>query len=304
MSERHSVPDERAGILLAASAYAAWGILPIYWHMLDAVSPFELTACRITFAALCAAGVTLARGRLSRVITMATTPAVLRNLAASAALIAVNWTTFVYSVSSNQLVESSLGYYILPLLLVALGVVLFGERLSRVRLMALGLAGIAVTAQAVEFGHVPWIALVLALSFGFYGYMRKLTPVDPLDGLLIELSLLLPVALGVIVWFSLQGRSGFGWDVPTRDIMLLATGPITATPLSLFAAGARRIRLSTLGFVQYLSPSITLVIAVLLYGEPFSGIDAVTFGCVWTALAIVASEGQWSRLRVKALAGE
>lgn len=304
MSQNNGAPDERAGILFAGSAYVMWGVLPVYWHALAAVSPFQLTACRVALAALFAFGVTLARGRLARIVAIVTTPQLFRNLAASAALIAVNWTVFVYSIATDRIVEASLGYYILPLLSIALGVLLFGERLSRMRLAALALAAVAVAAQAIAVGHLPWIALVLALSFGFYGIVKKLTHVDPLDGFLIEMGAILPAAIGVLLWSTAHGNGAFTASMPGRDALLLASGPITAIPLSLFAAGARRVRLSTLGFLQYLGPSLMLVIAVLAYGEPLGFVDALTFGCVWTALVIVAVEGQWRSWRLKALAGE
>ena len=297
-------PDERAGILFAGAAYTAWGILPLYWHLLDGVPPLQITGFRILFCSLLVAAITLGRGRWSRLISLMTTRAILRNLVVSAALIACNWTVYVYAVATNQLVEASLGYYILPLISIALGVALFSERMSRVRLLALLLAAIAVTAQAADLGRLPWIALALAFSFGFYGYFRKLTPVDPLDGLMIEMVILLPVTLGLIAYWSLTGQSAFTLALPLRAGLLLCAGPFTAIPLTLFAAGARRIRLSMLGFLQYLAPSITLLIAVTLLGEAFTSVNAITFACVWAALAIVAAEGQMSRFRLKGLAGK
>lgn len=297
-------PDERGGIALAASAYMIWGIVPIYWHQLWGVSPFQITASRVLFCALFVAGVTLARRRWSRVLSILTTPKVLRNLALSAALIACNWTVYVYAATSGHLVEASLGYYILPLISIGLGVVLFGERMSRVRLLGLALAGIAVAVQTLAVGHLPWIALVLALSFGFYGYFRKLTPVDPLDGLLIEVLLLLPVALALYGYWAGHGTLALRAATPAISALLVGAGPVTAIPLALFAGGARRIRLSTLGFLQYLAPSMSLLIATLVYGEPFTLLEAVTFACVWSALAIVAAEGQMSRFRLRGLAGK
>ena len=292
-------PSEGVGILFAGSAYVAWGILPLYWHLLDGIPPFQVTAYRVVFSVLFVAGVTLARGRWSRLMSLTTTPHVLRNLVVSAVLIACNWTTFIYAVSTNQLVEASLGYYILPLISIVLGIVLFAERLSRLRLAALALAAVAVAVQAAALGHLPWIALIVALSFGFYGYVRKLTPVDPLDGLMVETLVLLPLAIGLIGYWTSTGEAALTAATPRPDLLLAGTGPLTVIPLSLFAAGARRIRLSTLGFLQYLAPSITLLLAIALYGEPFRRLDAVTFGCVWTALAIVAAEGQLRRWRLR-----
>jgi chloramphenicol-sensitive protein RarD len=200
-------------------------------------------------------------------------------------------------VATRQLVEASLGYYINPLISIALGVLFFGERMSRLRLAAVVLATLAVAVKAVSLGHFPWIAPVLALSFGFYGYFRKLAPVDALDGLLVETGIVLPIAAALLIYRSVMGMAAFPSTDWSRDALLIGAGPITAVPLALFAAGARRIRLSTLGFLQYLSPSITLLLAIFGFGEPFTRFDALAFGCVWAALVLVALEGRMARVR-------
>lgn len=305
MSEQpDSAPDERAGILFAGAAYTFWGFLPLYWNLLNAVPALQITASRVVFGALTAGAITLARGRGSRLLSIATTAALIRNLVVSAALIGVNWTIFVYAVSAHHIVETSLGYYILPLISAVLGVALFDERLSRQRIAALALGAIAVTVQAAMVGHFPWIALSLAVSFGFYGYFRKLTPVPALDGLLIEMLVLLPLALAIGVYWWGTGALAFGHGPLWRDLVLLGAGPVTVLPLSLFAAGARRIRLSTLGFLQYLAPTISLLIATLMLGEPFTPVTAITFGCVWVALGIVAAEGRIGRFSASRVMGE
>jgi chloramphenicol-sensitive protein RarD len=182
------------------------------------------------------------------------------------------------------------------LLSIVLGVALLGERLSRVKLAAIALAAVAVGVQAVEVGHVPWIALSLALTFGFYGYVRKLTPVDPLDGLTVETCLLFPLTLGTVAFLAWQGTGAFPAAHFSTDALLVLAGPVTAVPLALFAAGVRRLRMTTLGFLQYLSPTITLAVATLVFGEPFTLADAATFGCVWVALILVGLEGRIARL--------
>jgi chloramphenicol-sensitive protein RarD len=294
MSNTHASEGEGAGILYAGLAYAVWGVIPVYWRWLGDVPPFDLTVHRVLWCALFVLGVTAWRGRLGHIATIMRTPSLLGTLALTSVLISVNWTLFIWSVASNQLVEASLGYYLTPLLSMALGVFLFGERMSRVRLAGVALAGIAVAAKAVALGHVPWLGLSLALSFGFYGYFRKKAPVDSMDGLLIETALLFPFALGLIVWWGLTKPGAFPSSNLLEDGLLVGGGPITAVPLAMFAAGARRIRLTTLGFLQYLSPSITLLLAIFGFHEAFTRIDLISFACVWLALTIVALEGRFS----------
>ncbi|HEY2032406.1 MAG TPA: EamA family transporter RarD [Rhizomicrobium sp.] len=296
MSAPHHTKDDTAGILFAAFSYAFWGIMPLYWRLLDAVPPFQLTVHRIFWCALIVGLLALARGRLPELMHIVRSPRLFATLALTSVLISINWGVYIYCVATRQLVEASLGYYINPLISIALGVTLFGEHISRMRMVAIGLATIAVVIQSFELGHFPWIAPVLALSFGFYGYFRKLTPVDSLDGLTIETWVLLPITAGLIWYWS-----GHGGAFPSpnikRDALLIFGGPLTALPLALFAAGARRIRLSTLGFLQYLSPSITLLLAIFGFGETFSKVDMITFGFVWIALLIVSLDSYLSRTK-------
>ena len=288
--------DDSAGIAFAAFSYIFWGIMPLYWRLLSAVPPFELTVHRIFWCALFVGVVAMARRRLPELLRIVRSLRLLAMLALTSVLISVNWTVYIYCVATHQLVEASLGYYINPLISIALGVLLFGEHISRMRLVAIALATLAVAMQAVALGHIPWIAPVLALSFGFYGYFRKLTPVDSLDGLTVETWLLLPITAGLIWFWSGHGGAFPSPDL-TRDALLICAGPLTAVPLALFAAGARRIRLSTLGFLQYLSPSITLLLAVFGLGERFTRLDAITFGIVWLALLIVSLDSYFSRAK-------
>lgn len=292
--------DEARGIACAVLAYGLWGIVPIYWRLLDAVPSFELTMHRIVWCALFVMALAVLRGRIPQLTAIVRTPRLLGVLALTGALISINWTVYIYCVASRQLVEASLGYYINPLLSIALGVLFFGERMSRFRIAAVGLAAAAVAIKAASLGHFPWIAPVLAVSFGFYGYFRKLAPVDALDGLLVETWVLLPVSCALLLYWYLEGGAAFPSPKLSIDTLLVGGGPITAVPLALFAAAARRIRLSTLGFLQYLSPSITLVLAIFGFGEPFSQFDAMAFGCVWGALMLVALEGRLARLMVRA----
>ena len=290
--------NERLGIVYGAAAYAIWGLLPLYWDHLTHVSPLQVTAWRVTLTAMVVLGFTVLRGTLGSVTGYLRNRALLLRLAVSASLIALNWTTYVYSIASRQLVEASLGYFILPLISIALGVGLLQERISRFRLAGVALMLVAVVVQVAVLGRVPWIALVLALSFGFYGYVRKLAPVGAIEGLLIETCLLLPVAVPLLLFWAASGSLALSPLTPAHDVLLLCCGPFTALPLTLYAAGIRRIRLSTLGLLQYLSPTISLLIAVAVFAEPFPMADVISFSCVWLGLVLVAGEQQLERARI------
>ena len=299
MNETPEHPNETRGIIYAGGAYLVWGLVPLYWRLLEGVSPFEVTLHRILWCSLFGLIVTLGRRRISHFILVLRTPRLLGALAISSVLIAANWTLYMYCVSTHQLVEAALGYYMTPLVSIGLGVALLGEKISKFRVAAIALATLAVGVQAFSIGHIPWVAPALALTFGFYGYMRKLTPVDALDGLTIETVLLLPVTIVLIALWAFDGSGAFPSASPARNALLIFTGPLTALPLVLFAAGARRLRLTTLGFLQYLSPTITLLVATLLLREPFTRTNVIAFGCIWGALALVSVEGRFGFLSRK-----
>jgi chloramphenicol-sensitive protein RarD len=218
-------------------------------------------------------------------------------LAATGALLAFNWTIWIGAVASNRLVEASLGYYITPLFSVAFGVLVLGEALSMLRVFAVMLGTAAVIVQGIALGQMPWIALWLAGSFGVYGYLRKTAKAGALEGVLIETALIAPFALAYLLFVEATADGAFLAGRPYVDALLVFSGVVTAVPLTLFSAGARRIRLTTLGFLQYLSPSITLLLATLGFGEPFTFVHAISFGCIWLALAILALEGVPEKLR-------
>ena len=292
MADPHEHHTETRGILYAGGAYFIWGLVPLYWTLLRDVSPVEITLHRILWCALFGLAVTAARGRVARFVSVIRTPRLLGALAASSLLITANWTLYMYCVTTRQLVDAALGYYLTPLVSIALGVVMLNEKISRPRLAAIALALVAVAVEAFALGHIPWIAPALALSFGFYGYVRKLTPVDALDGLTIETTLLLPITLVFVSLWALNGTGAFPAASLSRDAAIVFTGPLTALPLVMFAAGARRVRMTTLGFLQYLSPSITLVVATLILGEKFGRTNAIAFGLIWMALVLVSLEGR------------
>ena len=201
--------NETTGIMLAGGAYAIWGVVPLFWRLLGDVPPFELTVHRILWCALFLLAVAAWRGRTSRIVSILREPRMIATLALTSVLISCNWTIFIYCVSTSQLVEASFGYYLTPLLSIGLGVFLFGERLSRVRLAGIALAVVAVSVQAYELGHIPWIGPALALSFGFYGYFRKLTDIDSLDGLLVETLILFPITFGLVAFWWWRHTGAF-----------------------------------------------------------------------------------------------
>jgi chloramphenicol-sensitive protein RarD len=218
-------------------------------------------------------------------------PAVLARFAGSALLLATNWFTYIWSVNHGHVVEASLGYYINPLMNVALGTVLLHERLRPAQWAAVGVAALGVVWMTTEVGHVPWIALVLAVSFAGYSLLRKTAPLGSLEGLAVETAVLFPLALAYLGWESAQGHNVFtasGWDMRW---LLVAAGPVTTIPLLLFAAGARRIPFSLLGILQYLTPTVLLILGVWLYHEPFGANRAIGFGLVWAGIGLYLAEG-------------
>ena len=289
--------DTRAGLLFGLVTYVTWGLTPFYWRLLSNVSPFEITAHRILWCAPFMLVLVLARHRMRSILAVVRTPRLLAMLTLTAVLIAGNWGIFIWCVAYGHLVQSSLGYYINPLISIVLGVALLGEHMGPLRKAALALAAAAVLTQTIAGGEFPTLAVVLALCFAFYGYFRKIAGVGALDGMFIESAILLPFAVGIVIHWQATGTGAFLSDGWQTDALLVFSGPFTAIPLMTFTAAARRLRLSTLGFMQYITPSVVLLQAVLLYGERFTWIQGVTFGCVWVALGLLTLEGPAGRLR-------
>lgn len=282
--------DSREGLALAAGAYTIWGLVPLYWRLLSNVPPFEIVIHRVLWCAVFMLIFIISQKRLVQIVHALRARRVLVTLMITSVLIALNWGLYIWSVATNRLVEASLGYYIIPLVSVALGVLLLGEKLSALRLVAIVLAAIAVIMQTVALGRFPWLALTLAITFGSYGYLRKTVNMGAVDGLFVKSMMLFPAGFGLIVYWGLAGTGSFLTVSPFTDALLILAGPLTAVPLAMFAAGARRVRLSTLGFLQYIGPSLTLVLATTLFGEHFTWVHAASFGCVWAALVLVALE--------------
>ena len=280
-----------AGVVFAALAFAWWGLFPLYFRLVPAVPPGEVLAHRIVWCLLFLLGLLGARRQWAWLPQVLRAPRVLGAFCASALMIAVNWMTYIWSVNNGHVVDASLGYFITPLVNVLLGTTLLHERLRRTQWVALALAGAGVAWLTVQAGHPPWIALVLAVSFGAYGLMRKVATLGALEGLTLETLLLAPLALAALVFWAQRGTGHFPAPDIATNLWLIALGPITAVPLLLFAAGARRVSMTTLGVLQYIGPSIQFALGVWVFSEPFAAARLIGFGAIWLALLIYSFDG-------------
>jgi chloramphenicol-sensitive protein RarD len=281
----------RAGLWFGFTAYLIWGFLPLYFKLLAGVSPTEIVAHRIIWSLILLAVLATALRRWSAIRAAMATGTILITLLVSALLIAANWLVYIYAVGAGHVLEASLGYYLNPLVNVLLGVVLLKERLSRAQVVACLIAGAGVAVLAAGAGTGLWISLTLAFSFSLYGFLRKVVSVDALEGLWIETAILTPIAFGWILLLEHRGTGGFGTLGVATDALLILSGAITAAPLLLFTAAARRLPYSTLGFLQYVAPSLQFLLAVFAFDEPVTRAHALCFAATWTALAIFSVEG-------------
>ena len=290
-----------SGILYGLSAYVLWGMFPLFFKQLQAASAIEVVLHRMVWSLVFVLIVLAVLRRWNWLGDVRRSPALLGKFAVSALLLAGNWLSYVWAVNNGHVLDASLGYFILPLINVALGFVFLHERPRKAQWVAFALATSGVLWMAVQSGHVPWLALLIAMTFGFYGLMRKTATLGALEGMSLETMLLAPLAVVALLW---AGPSGPGSQWPAHDahtwLFFLLSGPVTAIPLLLFAAGARRVPLSTMGFLQYITPSILALMGVFLYGEPFAGPRAVGFVFIWVALALYTAEGLWAGRRAAA----
>lgn len=282
--------ERRTGILSGLSAYALWGLFPLYFPLLEPASGVEIVAHRVLWSVVfIALLLTVARG-WSGVRAAATDRRTLLVLTAAAVLIAVNWLVFVYGVNSGHVVETSLGYFINPLVSVLFGVVFFAERLRPLQWAAVGIAAVAVAVLTVDYGRPPWIALALAVTFGLYGLMKKLVRVPAAPGLFVETAIVAVPAVILLGVLHAHGHGTFGNAGPGNALLLVSSGVATAVPLLLFAAATRRVPLSTVGLLQYLTPLMQLSIGVFVYGEPMPPARLAGFAIVWVALAVFTAD--------------
>ena len=285
---------DRRGLLAAATAFTIWGVFPAYWHLLKAVPSMQIMAHRVVWSAVLVVGWLLWRQGWDWWRTIAARPRMLAALALSGAVIAFNWGLYIWAVNAGHVVETSLGYFINPLVTVALGVVVLRERLRRPQWIAVACAAAGVAWLTWSAGSPPWIALGLAGSFALYGLVRKLVPVDAVAGLGVESLFMFLPALAYVLWAEAGHGGGFigGWSLGTQ-LLLVFSGVVSAVPLVAFAYGVRRIPLSLVGLLQYIGPTLQLLLGVWFFREPFTAVHALGFGAIWLGLAIFAGEGLW-----------
>ena len=300
---QHSLQEQRRGFAITAFTFTLWGLVPVYWHLLKAVPSQQIIAHRIIWSTVLVVAWLLLSNGMGWWKAIAAHPRALPTLALSSVAIAFNWGLYIWAINAGHVIETSLGYFINPLVSVVLGVVVLKERLRRLQWLAVGCAALGVAWLTVDAGTPPWIALGLACSFGLYGLLRKMISVDPVAGLGMESLYLFLPAIGFALW-SENGHggaffSGWGWR---NDALLIFGGAVTALPLIGFAYGVKRIPLSLVGILQYIAPSIGLLLGVFFFREPFDTAKAVGFAAIWTGLLLFIGDGVW-RSRVGGLKG-
>jgi chloramphenicol-sensitive protein RarD len=285
------------GIAYAVVAYVLWGVFPVYFKALQHVAATEILAHRMVWSLAFVTAVLALRRHWAWLRTVLQRPTLVGRFAATATLVSVNWGVYIWAVNAGHIVDASLGYFINPLVNVAFGALLLHERLRAAQWIAVALAAAGVAWLTWHAGALPWIGLTLALSFAAYGLLRKTASLGAAEGLALETALLAPLALAYLAWLGAGGRSAFVDGSASTRWLLAASGPVTALPLLAFAAGARRIPFSMLGLLQYIAPTLQLVLGVWLYREPFDPGKALGFAAIWLALAIYSAEGLWRTWR-------
>lgn len=289
------------GLAAAITAFVAWGLLPIYWKALQHVDALEILGHRIVWSCLILVVILTVRRRWPEVRQALSRPRTILALLASTTLIGVNWYTYIWAVTSGRVLQTSLGYYINPLVNVVLGYVFFRERLRTGQAVAVGLASVAVLNLAVGYGRFPWISLILAFTFGFYGLLRKAAPVEALPGLTVETALLTLPSLGYLFWLHGQGLGAVGHADTSTHLLLIGAGLVTSLPLLAFGYGARHLPLAMVGMLQYISPTCTFFLGVFAYRETFTTDHLITFICIWVALALFTADSLRAARRIRRL---
>ncbi len=298
------VSEHRRGFLLGAAAYVMWGLFPLYWPLLEPAGAVEILAHRVVWSLVTMVVLTLGLRRTPQLRAIMRDRRVVVLLAVASVVIGFNWGGFIYGVNHDRVVEVSLGYFINPLVTVLLGVLVLGERLRPLQWAAIGIAGVAVMILTVDYGHPPWIALLLAGSFGTYGLAKKKAGVGAVESLTFETMLLAPLATAYIVWLFVTGQSNFAGHGAGHALLLSTTGLVTAVPLICFGAAAIRIPMTTLGLLQYLAPTLQFVLGLVVFHEAMTPVKWVGFALVWLALAMFTGEALRHRRRQLAYVAE
>jgi chloramphenicol-sensitive protein RarD len=296
------VPDDRRGLAYGVAAYLLWGLFPLYWPLLEPAGAVEILAHRIAWSLLTMLVLVVASRRLPQLRALLSRHRARNLLTLAAVVIAINWGTYIYGVNNHRVVETSLGYFINPLVTVLMGVLILRERLRPWQWVALGIAFVAVLGLTIEYGHPPWVALTLAFSFGTYGLAKKQAGVEAVESLTFETLVLVPLAVGYLIW--LGGDGNFVGHGVGHSFLLASTGIITAVPLLCFGAAAIRVPMTTLGLLQYLAPILQFLLGVTLLGEHMSAMRWVGFALVWVALLVFTIEAGQFRRRQSQLAVE
>ncbi len=278
--------ERTLGVLSAGISYVMWGVLPVYWKALQSIPPILILAQRIFWSFAMLLIYIILSGKMKQVKEAFQKKRDMGIVLSCAVLITINWGTYIIAVNTGHIVESSMGYYINPLVSILLGVTVLKEKLSLSKVIALVLAALGVGFMVIQYGSVPWISLILAFTFGFYGLLKKLTGFESGIGLFLETVFLAPFALGYILFMQFTNGASFGTGPLHIPVLLIGSGLITATPLLLFAFGAKRTELSTIGVLQYLSPTFMLILGVFVYGESFSPAHLVSFALIWIGMAV------------------
>ncbi|HZY69176.1 MAG TPA: EamA family transporter RarD, partial [Devosia sp.] len=285
-----SLRDAQTGLVVGICCYLLWGFLPLLFKLLEPVGAVAIVANRTVFSLVFVGAILLLTSRMGEIRLALADRQTVRSMAISTVLLAINWLIYVWAVETGQVLEGSFGYFINPLVNVAIGMLLLGERQNRVQSVAIVIAIIAIAIQAVGVGRIPYVALSLALSFGFYGFFRKTAKVGSASGLFVETLLLVPFALAYLGYLLWRGEMvGFYAD-PYFFALLAATGPATAVPLLMFAFAVQRLRLTTVGMLQYIAPSIQFIIAIYIFGEEINAVRLLSFGLIWLSLAIYSAD--------------
>jgi chloramphenicol-sensitive protein RarD len=278
------------GLLFCVLAFSIWGLFPLYFRMVADVPPLELVLHRYVWSVVFLLGVLAALRRWTWLRAAAASPRTLLTFVATASLLIVNWFLYVYTVQSGHVIEASLGYFINPLLNVMLGVLVLHERLRRVQWAAVALAALGVAWLTWQTGRLPWLALLLAGTFGIYGLLRKRAALGALEGLVLENLVVAPIVVPALLWWTASGSGALARGDPGLTFWLLLAGPLTALPLLFFAAGARLLPLATVGLVQYVSPTLQLLLGIWVFHEPFDADRLVGFACIWAGLALYSAD--------------